>query len=110
MKTGSGDFCHADGSRSRPVLLVIDDLDVSVTHPSKVIFPDLGLTKRDVVEYFLAVAPGVLGAVGGRPMALKRYVEESKRLTYGQVGRKGFEEKRREVDAWLARKRNDYML
>jgi glucose-6-phosphate isomerase len=37
-------------------------------------------------------------------------VEESKRLTYGQVGRKGFEDKRAEVEAWLARKRDDYIL
>jgi glucose-6-phosphate isomerase len=37
-------------------------------------------------------------------------VEESKRLTYGQVGRKGFEGKRAEVEAWLARKQNDYIL
>lgn len=37
-------------------------------------------------------------------------VEESKRLTYGQVGRKGFEHKRAEVEAWLARKRTDYVL
>ncbi|MFQ5665666.1 MAG: glucose-6-phosphate isomerase [Candidatus Binatia bacterium] len=37
-------------------------------------------------------------------------VEESKRLTYGQVGRKGFESKRTEIEAWLARKRKDYIL
>ncbi len=37
-------------------------------------------------------------------------VQESKRLTYGQVGRKGFEEKRAEVDAWLARKLEQYIL
>jgi glucose-6-phosphate isomerase len=37
-------------------------------------------------------------------------VEESKRLTYGQVGRKGFEEKRAEVDALLARKLDHYIL
>ena len=37
-------------------------------------------------------------------------VEESKRLTYGQVGRKGFEPQRAEVDAWLARKRDEYIL
>ena len=37
-------------------------------------------------------------------------VEESKRLTYGQVGRKGFEAERAEVEQWLARKRSDYIL
>lgn len=37
-------------------------------------------------------------------------VEEGKRLTYGQVGRKGFENKRAEVEALLARKRPEYIL
>jgi glucose-6-phosphate isomerase len=37
-------------------------------------------------------------------------VEESKRLTYGQMGRKGFEEKRAEVDEWTKRKRDEYIL
>jgi glucose-6-phosphate isomerase len=37
-------------------------------------------------------------------------VEASKRFTYGQVGRKGFEEKRDEVEAWLGRKRDEYVL
>jgi glucose-6-phosphate isomerase len=37
-------------------------------------------------------------------------VEESKRLTYGQMGRKGFEEKRAEVEEWSQRKRQEYVL
>jgi DNA ligase D-like protein (predicted polymerase) len=61
--------------KSVPLELEIADRDVTVTSPEKVLFPDLGLTKRDLVDYFLAVAPGVLGAVGGRPMALRRFVK-----------------------------------
>jgi len=37
-------------------------------------------------------------------------VQESKRLTYGQMGRKGYEDKRAEVEAWAARKRKEYVL
>jgi glucose-6-phosphate isomerase len=37
-------------------------------------------------------------------------VEESKRLTYGQVGRKGYEDARVEVDAWVGGKRKEYVL
>ena len=37
-------------------------------------------------------------------------VEESKRLTYAQAGRKGFEAQRAEVEAWLGHKRSDYVL
>ncbi len=48
--------------------------EVPISNPSKVFFPRAGVTKLDMVRYYLAVAPGALGGVGGRPMALKRFV------------------------------------
>jgi bifunctional non-homologous end joining protein LigD len=48
--------------------------EVPVSNPSKVYFPRAGVTKLDMVRYYLAVAPGALGGVSGRPMALKRFV------------------------------------
>ena len=47
---------------------------VTVTNPDKVYFPVPGYTKRDLVAYYLAVSEGALRGAGGRPMALKRYV------------------------------------
>jgi DNA ligase D-like protein (predicted polymerase) len=38
-----------------------------------VLFPDAGLTKLDLVRYYLAVAAGALRAAGGRPNMLVRY-------------------------------------
>jgi bifunctional non-homologous end joining protein LigD len=49
--------------------------DVSISNPAKVFFPALGLTKLDLVTYYLAVADGALRGVAERPMALKRYVD-----------------------------------
>jgi bifunctional non-homologous end joining protein LigD len=48
--------------------------EVAVSNPSKVYFSRAGVTKLDMVRYYLAVAPGALGGAGGRPMALKRFV------------------------------------
>ncbi|HET9975172.1 MAG TPA: DNA primase small subunit domain-containing protein [Streptosporangiaceae bacterium] len=48
--------------------------EVAVSNPSKVYFPRAGVTKLDMVRYYLAVAPGALGGVRDRPMALKRFV------------------------------------
>jgi bifunctional non-homologous end joining protein LigD len=48
--------------------------EVTITNPDKVFFPRLGRTKRDLVAYYLSVAEGALRGVGGRPMALKRFV------------------------------------
>jgi DNA ligase D len=49
--------------------------EVTVTNPDKVVFDELGLTKLDLVEYYLAVADGALRGVRGRPMVLKRFVK-----------------------------------
>jgi bifunctional non-homologous end joining protein LigD len=54
--------------------LDLDGTTVSVTHPDKVVFGELGLTKRDLVTYYLSVVDRVLPAVRGRPMILTRYV------------------------------------
>jgi len=48
--------------------------EVAVSNPSKVYFPRAGVTKLEMVRYYLAVAPGALGGVRDRPMALKRFV------------------------------------
>src|SRR5437762_10472336 len=48
--------------------------DVVITNPDKVFFPEAGHTKLDLVRYYLAVAEAALRGAGGRPMALKRFV------------------------------------
>jgi DNA primase len=55
-------------------VLELDGLEVVVTNPDKVFFPEAGHTKMDLVRYYVAVAEGALRGAGGRPMALKRFV------------------------------------
>ena len=49
--------------------------EVAVSNPDKVFFPKAGHTKLDLVRYYLAVAEGALRGAGGRPMAMKRFVD-----------------------------------
>lgn len=49
--------------------------DVDVTHPAKVFFPKAGVTKADLVDYYLAVEGPLLAAMGGRPVLLQRFPE-----------------------------------
>src|SRR6476659_3869400 len=51
-----------------------DGVEVALSNPNKIYFPKAGITKREVVDYYLAVLPGVLRALARRPMILKRYV------------------------------------
>jgi len=55
------------------VLLQIGGKEVAVSNPNKVLFPDAGYTKLDLVNYYLAVADGALRGAGGRPNVLVRY-------------------------------------
>jgi DNA ligase D len=55
------------------VLLEIDGREVVVTSPTKLLIPEAGVTKLDLVNYYLAVAEGALRGAGGRPCVLVRY-------------------------------------
>ena len=65
---------YRGGMPARKEILDLDGLEVAVSNPEKVFFPRIGATKLDLVRYYLAVTDGALRGVGGRPMALKRYV------------------------------------
>ena len=46
---------------------------MTVSNPTKILFPVPKYTKLDLVRYYLAVAPGALRGAGGRPNMLVRY-------------------------------------
>jgi len=53
--------------------LRVGNRDVRISNPAKVFFPKLGLTKGDLVRYYLDVADCLLHHVRRRPMQMKRY-------------------------------------
>jgi DNA ligase D len=55
------------------VELEVHGRTVRVSSPDRVYFAERGLTKLDVVRYFLAVGEGILGAVQDRPTTLERW-------------------------------------
>jgi DNA ligase D-like protein (predicted polymerase) len=55
------------------VLLDVGGREVAVSNPGKLYFPEAGITKLEVVRYYLAVAEGALRGAGGRPNVLVRY-------------------------------------
>ena len=55
------------------VTLDVQSRKVTITNPDKVFFPEAGVTKLDLVRYYLSVAEGALRGVRQRPMVLKRF-------------------------------------
>jgi DNA ligase D len=56
-----------------PVVLDVAGRDLRVSNPGRPYFPDVGLTKLDVVSYYAAVAPTMLAALWRRPTTLERW-------------------------------------
>ena len=54
-------------------LIEVNGREVSISNPRKVLFAEAGITKLDLVHYYLAVADGALRGAGGRPNVLVRY-------------------------------------
>jgi DNA ligase D-like protein (predicted polymerase) len=55
------------------VVLQIDGHEVRVSNPEKPYFPERGIRKIDVVEYFVSVGAGILFALRDRPTTLERW-------------------------------------
>jgi DNA ligase D-like protein (predicted polymerase) len=66
-------------------VLTIDGREVRVTHPEKLYFSQqVKLSKLDIVNYYLAVAPGALQGIRNRPLVLKRYVNGAEKEAFYQ--------------------------
>ena len=59
--------------KAEAAVLNVAGREVSISNPNKVLFPEAGHTKLDLVNYYLAVADGALRGAGGRPNVLVRY-------------------------------------
>jgi DNA primase len=64
---------YGDGMPSPFVEIEVDNRVVKVTNPDRVYFPASGATKRDLVDYYLSVGPGIVNALYERPCMLHRF-------------------------------------
>lgn len=63
----------ATGKYGEPVFLAVGDREVKVSNPQRPYFPDVGLTKLDIVSYYATMAPALLSALWLRPTTLERW-------------------------------------
>ena len=55
------------------ITLTVDGGPVNLTNLNKIYFPELGLTKRDLLQYYADVSPWLLPHLQNRAMVMKRY-------------------------------------
>jgi len=66
---------------------------VALTNPDRVLFPAMAITKRDLADYLLAVAPRLLPQLRGRPVSLVRCPQgRAKACFFQKHAGKGFPE------------------
>ena len=57
------------------VAVQVDGRTLTLTNLTKVLYPEAGFTKAEVLDYYQRVAPLLLPHIAGRPLTLKRYPE-----------------------------------
>jgi bifunctional non-homologous end joining protein LigD len=67
---------------------------VDVSRPDKVLFPKDGVTKRNLAEYYAAVAPAMIPLIRGRPIAMERYPD-------GIDGPRFYHKNMTKIPAWM---------
>ena len=61
------------GAKAPAVELQVGERTLRISNPDRVYFPASGTTKLDLVEYYLAVGPGIVKALRERPCMLHRF-------------------------------------
>jgi len=64
---------YADAMPAPAVELTVGSRTVRVTSPDKVYFPEIGLTKLEMVHYVVAVGEGIFAALRDRPVTMERW-------------------------------------
>lgn len=62
-------------ARSQGELVEIGGHRMRLTHPDKVLYPETGTTKADVIGYYVQIAPFMLPHLAGRAATRKRWVD-----------------------------------
>jgi DNA ligase D len=60
-------------AKAPPAEVHVGERTVRLSNPDRVYFPATGATKRDLVDYYLAVGPGIVNALRERPCMLHRF-------------------------------------
>ena len=63
---------------------------IELSNLTKVLYPDDGIVKAELIEYFLKIAPSLLAHVKGRPLSLVRYPDGIAGESFFQKNRPGW--------------------
>ena len=65
-------------------LVRVGNKDVPITRPEKVLFPEDGITKGELIKYYHDIAPWMLPHLEDRPLSLQRYPDGIHKFSFFQ--------------------------
>src|SRR5271157_4928905 len=60
-------------AQNKDIVVDIAGKHLKVSNLDKVLYPEVGFTKGQVIDYFVRIAPVLLPHLHGRPLTMKRY-------------------------------------
>jgi bifunctional non-homologous end joining protein LigD len=70
------------GGRDRPIEATLGGRRLRLTNWDKVLFPEAGVTKGDLIAYYVRIAPTLLPHLRDRPLTLRRWPNGVDRRTF----------------------------
>jgi bifunctional non-homologous end joining protein LigD len=64
---------RAPGKMKKALRATAKDFGIEISSPDRVIFPELGLTKKDLADYYATIEPLIMIDAANRPMTLIRF-------------------------------------
>jgi bifunctional non-homologous end joining protein LigD len=55
--------------------ITVDGITVALTNQDRVVFPDAGITKSEVIAYYRAIADAMVPNLAGRPLTVERFTK-----------------------------------
>ena len=88
-----------------PATLDIDGHVIKLTNLEKVLFPEDGYTKADLIRYYTDVSPYLVPAIRDRPLTLKPFPDGISGMSFYQKDKPAFTPKW--IESWTDRKDRD---
>jgi bifunctional non-homologous end joining protein LigD len=83
-KTAGAVSSSAGGSGRKSEEQSTEIAGVKLSHPNRVLYPEQGITKRELAEYYAQIADRILPQVSGRPLTLVRCPEGQQKQCFYQ--------------------------
>jgi DNA ligase D len=73
IRSESWSCTYGRGMKAEPIPIDVGGRSLKISSPAKVMFPAAGVTKEELVRYYIAVGDGICAALRDRPTTLHRF-------------------------------------